>query len=122
MLPTSLPELPKPSIPPRKSRKPYFLNPIFYMKIQGKSFNFRINPFKGLHERGGEFYLLSTVGLGPTLSQRPQSIRGSHPWLTILLLPGFWACNIVLSLENSIGFTRVLLGISRVYFVLLRFY
>ena len=55
------------------------------------------------------------------LSPRCFLIRGSHPWLTILLLPGFWACNIVLSEENSIGFTKVLLGIRGFYLVFSRF-
>jgi len=32
-------------------------------------------------------------------------ITALHPWLTILLLPGLWACRIVLSEENSLGFT-----------------
>ena len=38
------------------------------------------------------------------------TIRGLHPWLTILLLPGLWACNIVLSHEHSLGFIRFLIG------------
>ena len=28
-------------------------------------------------------------------------IRGSHPWLTFLLLPGLWACNIVFGIPNN---------------------
>ena len=36
------------------------------------------------------------------------SIMGSHPWLTILLLPGLWACNIVLGIpKNSYEFLIV---------------
>jgi len=41
-----------------------------------------------------------------SVNKVPFLIRGLHPWLTILLLPGFWACNIVLSHEFSLGFTR----------------
>ena len=53
------------------------------------------------------------------LLQCKEKIRGSHPWLTILLLPGFWACNIVLSQEkkprfyqNLVGFYQELVGFT----------
>ena len=73
---------------------------------------FFINMFSGLVESGCKI-----------ISGRLDFvIRGSHPWLTILLLPGLRACNIVLSQENSLGFTKVLLGVSRFYLGFTRFY
>ena len=45
MVPTSLPDLPKPSRTLGKSQKPEFLNPKFYRAIQGKIFIFLIDPF-----------------------------------------------------------------------------
>ena len=55
------------------------------------------------------------------------AIRGSHPWLTILLLPGLWACNTILWREidgtfpgnfrnksgNFLNFSRTFPGNSR---------
>ena len=57
-----------------------------------------------------------------TVGRVYRNITGSHPWLTILLLPGFWACNIVLSQENSIGFSRLYSGFTRNYYVLVGCY
>ena len=45
MVPTSLPDLPKPSRTPKKSQKPQFLNQFFFRKFLGKIFTFLINPF-----------------------------------------------------------------------------
>ena len=51
-------------------------------------------------------YLASSLYIKEHKNRHCFFIRGPNPWLTILLLPGFWACNIVLSEENSIGVTR----------------
>jgi len=47
MLPTSLPELPKPCRTSGKSKTPKFLNSKIYMKFREHFLNVLINPFKG---------------------------------------------------------------------------
>ena len=47
MLPTSLPELPKPSRTSGESRKREFLNPKLSITIRENSLTFLIHPFKG---------------------------------------------------------------------------
>ena len=80
MLPTSLPELPKPSRTSRESQKSYFSNPIFHINIRvlkQRFLAFSQGPggFRELREAGRKLFHLSWYLLVPGITSYDQK-----PW------------------------------------------
>ena len=83
MVPTSLPELPKPSRTLGKKQKPQFLNPAIYRKIRNKSLFALINPFLGDTPPGRWTGHLGRCTHGPrqTQARRRPGELSDGPWI-----------------------------------------